>query len=581
MINILKRIAMVLTSASLIMGTASINAFAQENEDTFVFEYIGDNNMEGEGSIGNDPFRNDENMDNWTSYIQSTHTNIFTVVDQNTQDETQVYCADVTTPAIDEEAASWLFGSAMKYERVNIEDADYYSQEEAEKVRAILNNGYWREETKVTTEDGKVVNKVVSESDNDQNLTELVNKVSSQTDVDLSGLTSKEAITATQWAIWTMTNNHDLEMLERYYSDYIDTVLVGSHYEYIIDENGQPQITNVDGAKSRARIFAVRDYLLGLDGIKAGSNDDTASKIFSDQNFVNTNEEEVNKAKEDAILAGSLITEADADGKIEMDTGDVYIKSENEDVYVITKNEDDTYTVEVFYNVLGNVGENDELQLFVEMTDEEGNVVDTLSTNISSNGNSLNNGIAWNYNAENKTAKLVVNMKNVIYNLAMNVTGVQETEAGYYLYRSEKRSSEIFDEEEMTSQTFVGWGQGETKVFASRTFTLDLSNMTEAVVVEEDPIETFNPEEPTTPEETEDPVTPSSLEETVTPEQPKTPNLLSKPKVEMVKKEMNTTESGAPNTGIETQTSTYIALLMISALMARIVAGFWLTKKEK
>lgn len=82
------------------------------------------------------------------------------------------YCIDLQT-AIKEN---------HKYSRANIEDAEYYSNESAKKIRAIVRNSY-----------PFVSLETVSET------------------FDIQGLTKEEAITATQMAIWNYANDEKVE----------------------------------------------------------------------------------------------------------------------------------------------------------------------------------------------------------------------------------------------------------------------------------------------------------------------------------------------------------------------------------
>lgn len=553
--------------ASGVEGSADA---APAADSTYTFTYEGTNDMSGEGTLGNDTC---QGFENWVAYVGDTHAKIFTLIDQATGNEIQVYCADVNTPACE----------GFNYERVNIEDADYYSVEEAEQIRAILTNGFWREETKEAAGSSEITSVAApgQESSENQSLKALIERAAGSTDVDLSELTAEEALTATQWALWLNSNKHDHEMLERYYSKYIDTASVpdkdGTHLEYFLDENGQPMITNPVGAASRDRVFAVRDYLLGLEGIPAGSDKDSASTIFNDQNFVEVNTEKTEEAKKAAEAADTLVTELTEDGKVALQTGEVYLKAEDNadgtrDVYVVTKNADSTYTVEVFYNLKGSVNENDRLQLTVEMTDDSGKVVDVLSTDLNQSGSSET--MRWSYDGESKLATLAVNMANTLYNFAMRLTGRQETDPGYYLYRSES-IVESFEGEEFTcsSQSFVGWGSGETQVAASHTFTVDLRDFTDPV----EPVKPADPAEPTEPETPDDPGTPEH------PEHPQdTPSYQPKPILGVDFVGRGSPIVFLPQTGaVAFRSTAHIVLLGVSAAMACAAAALWFTLNRR
>ena len=115
----------------------------------------------------------------------------FILVDDNGNLVT-TYCADVTTPTQDN------FG----YNIENLEDADYYSKEEAAQIRAIASNGYWGDEGNL--------------EEMRQNLL-----AAGFTEEELTSLNDGVALTATQMAIWTYSNKmSSIQFINSYYSNW-------------------------------------------------------------------------------------------------------------------------------------------------------------------------------------------------------------------------------------------------------------------------------------------------------------------------------------------------------------------------
>jgi len=94
------------------------------------------------------------------------------------------YCADQQTGA----------EKGYRYNIENLEDATYYSEEEAANMRAIANNGYWG------TKEG--VGSLAA-------VKEMMRESGKFTDDEIKGLTDGMALMATQYAIWTYSNVKD------------------------------------------------------------------------------------------------------------------------------------------------------------------------------------------------------------------------------------------------------------------------------------------------------------------------------------------------------------------------------------
>lgn len=104
------------------------------------------------------------------------------------------YCADFTTPTQD------YFGYNME----NLEEADYYSEEEAAMIRSVAFNGYW------------------GEAEGEGSLSDMRQKLLDSgkfTEEELALLTDGVALTATQMAVWTFSNHMTgIEFINSHYS---------------------------------------------------------------------------------------------------------------------------------------------------------------------------------------------------------------------------------------------------------------------------------------------------------------------------------------------------------------------------
>jgi len=161
------------------------------------------------------------------------------------------YCADVSTPTQDN------FG----YNVENLEDADYYSEEEAAHIRAIASNGYWGD---------------------DGNLEEMRAKLAEAgfTAEELASLNDGVALTATQMAIWTYSNKmSSIQFVNSYYSNW---------------GVGNLPAEKEDEVKV---LFKLYDYLTSLEPEEVEGT--TADTIITKDNFVeNVNVTVIEKAED-------------------------------------------------------------------------------------------------------------------------------------------------------------------------------------------------------------------------------------------------------------------------------------------
>jgi len=188
----------------------------------------------------------------------------FILVDDNGNVVT-TYCADVTTPTQDN------YG----YNVENLEDADYYSEEEAKQIRAIASNGYWGD-------DGNL-------DEMRQNLLE-----AGFSEEELASLNDGVALTATQMAIWSCSNKmSSIQFINSYYSNW---------------GTGNVPAGKEDEVKL---LFKLYDHLMALDPVEVTNT--TADTVITKDNFV-----------DDVDVTVIEKVAGDANNQDDDDTNDVY-----------------------------------------------------------------------------------------------------------------------------------------------------------------------------------------------------------------------------------------------------------------
>ena len=109
---------------------------------------------------------------------------------ESTDNPTKVYCCDAATSVLPDEA------DKIQYRRLTLENAGYYSADNAKKIRAIAKNSY-----PFVTKD-EMVKKL---------------KESLKNTDEINNITEDELLTAVQNAIWHFANEKD-NVIEKYYS---------------------------------------------------------------------------------------------------------------------------------------------------------------------------------------------------------------------------------------------------------------------------------------------------------------------------------------------------------------------------
>ena len=167
------------------------------------------------------------------------------------------YCADASTPTQDN------FG----YNVENLEDATYYSEEDAKMIRSIAANGYWG------TKDGF------------GSLEEMKKKLAEAgfTAEELASLNDGAALTATQMAIWSCSNKmSSIQFVNAFYSTW------GIKNGVDIPETKEDEVKVM---------FKLYDYLMNLAPTEVEGT--TADTIINVENFVdNMSVTVIEKAKD-------------------------------------------------------------------------------------------------------------------------------------------------------------------------------------------------------------------------------------------------------------------------------------------
>lgn len=202
---------MLVLALIMVLGTMNLSVFAESEKeytptDVYVLNYSTDNEIEGY-----------KDWDAKRFYFSPYRTNIWVTIDEETGElenwnwctasimnminmsaidktkeatepyaSTMVYCVDAITDGV----------VGYEYRRINLEDASYFDDETAGRLRAIMMNSF----PHIT--DMSEIETAVNAWITDNNLSDTYSKVES--------LNHYEVISATQSVIWTITNNGKL-----------------------------------------------------------------------------------------------------------------------------------------------------------------------------------------------------------------------------------------------------------------------------------------------------------------------------------------------------------------------------------
>ena len=391
----------------------------------------------------------------------------FLLYDPATKQLITTYCADFKT--------STEFG--YNYNIENLEDATYYSDENAEHIRAIAAAGYWGVQPDVA-EDGTVTNPKGSLDYMKEQL-----RASGQfTEEELALLTDGVALAATQMAIWNFSNEMEgIHFMNAHYgkNPTSGTTIAGDPGNLlnalkVTDTNGDGVINSKDLYSNGTDIqdyfgkdasvdllFKLSNYLINLEPEKIEENT-TANTIITAENFLTDMDVTVIKKAEDH-----------ANNKDQSNKNDAYVTELSFTLVVTpsTENGDD-----MLVQIITNNGETHTYRL--AGVNKEGETYETLNHK---------NGV---YTIGN----LIMVEGDQTFNITLE--GIQHLQEGVYLYTSEVVVDK--DSNETSSQTLVGMASGNRAVSVSMSINFEL-NVEEEVIATERVWRTDPSTNPTTP----------------------------------------------------------------------------------
>lgn len=361
----------------------------------------------------------------------------FVLVDQKTGEVVTTYCADISTYTEKD------FG----YHIENLEDADYYTEEQAAQIRSIALNGYWGNTGYETDAAG---NTLLDDAGNPVPKTGSLDALKSNllasgefTEEELEALTDGVALTATQMAIWSCSNH--MQGVQ-----FVNTHYIGSIGATEVNKGGSNYMYNVPQAKEEEAklMFKLYEYLRNLEPTSYEEEKNTANTVINEQNFLKDMSLTVLERDEDHV------NNQDADT-----TNDAYVTNLTFALVVTpsTENGDD---------------------LVVSVVDKNGNVI--ASGRIAGEAQEGENVLIPDQ--EGNYAFTGITLTEGQQNFNITLEGIQNLAEGVYLYSSEVRTDESGDD--VSSQTMVGVASGSHGVNVSMNIEFDLSVEDDIIVTE-------------------------------------------------------------------------------------------------
>ena len=316
------------------------------------------------------------------------------------------YCVDLSTGT---KSGYW-------YEIENLEEAGYYSEEDAAHIRAIALNGYWG--TEPTEDDPTPTGSLAAFK---QMLKDAGEDVTGLTDEEIDGLTEGQAGTATQLAIW-MYGNQIKGEFDLSASDY---------------NGGNSTAESEENALKREQIDKIAAYLSGMSIEKEEAG---TTEIINSEKFVDSM----------SITVGEMVED--------------HSNNEDED------DDNDAYNVDLTFSLVVTPTANDDL--IVKVVNGDGEVIKTARIAGSKQENEDYDQIAADENGNYTLTGLeLIEGANATFNLKLE--GAQYLEQGVYIYKSQAVNN-------ATSQTFVGIAEGYRSVDVAMEFdmTFDVKEAT-------------------------------------------------------------------------------------------------------
>lgn len=322
------------------------------------------------------------------------------------------YCADLLTGA----------EINYSYNIVNLEDSTYYSDDAAAMIRSIALNGYWGTESGIG---GLAAVKSMMTSAKSEDGASIFSED------EIKALTDGIALSATQYAIWTFSNEvNKIEFPKAYYTY--------KNEDNVMTDTWEPIPENKNA--SIELLFKLYNYLIQLEPTNAEQN--TSDTIINQDNFLKD-------------LSVTVVEKADHANNLDTDTtNDAYVTNLTFALVVTpsTENGDDLVVkvIDKGNNILASG------RIAGELKDGETRLT------ADKNGNYTFSGIT-----------LIEGEQN--FNITLE--GIQNLEQGVYLYTSEVRNG-------IPSQTMVGIAEGERSVDVSMNIAFEFSVDDEIVAKE-------------------------------------------------------------------------------------------------
>ena len=377
---------------------------------------------DGQQSVVNN-FKRDSYTTTWGAVQQ------FVMQDVATGETATTYCADQLTYAV----------NGSSYTMENLEDADYYDEAQAAHIRTIAENGYWGTEEGIgsLTQMRAMMQQAVDSEGN-----------RIFTDEEIGELTDGVAMTATQFAIWTYSNDNSVQLGV----NYINNAQSGG--EDLLEKN----------ALSLGNMKDVPDERKSAEAL-----------IFKLSNYLATMEQTV---IEEPTSANTVIT---AENFIKEMSVEVVEKAENHTNNLDADTDNDAYVTDLSFALVVTPSTENGDDMIVKIVSNGKVLKEARIAGAARDGEEvLTHDGQGNYTVKN----IIVTEGDQQFNITLE--GIQNLEQGVYLYTSEIRTEldENGVEFEETSQTMVGLAGGEHAVNVSMTICFDLNVEDEIVATE-------------------------------------------------------------------------------------------------
>ena len=369
----------------------------------------------------------------------------FLLVDATTGDLITTYCADADTGTI----------TGYNYNMENLEDADYYEDEQAAMIRTIATNGYWGTTGTETDEAGNTVPKAGSLNAMKEMMKNAVDKDGNPIfdDTEINSLTDGIALTATQMSIWTFSNEmSDMHFLNAAYSkDGNDksevatswaSQLIPSDYT---PENKEPGID---------LLYKLYNYMINLEPTSYEEDCNTSNTVINADNFL----------KDMAVT--------------------VVEKAKNHDNNKDNDDTNDAYVTDLTFALVVTPSTENGDDLVVKVVGTDGSVL--ASGRIAGDLKEGEQYVAYDENTGNYSfSGITIIEGDQQFNITLE--GMQNLKEGVYLYSSEvvtEKDEEGNVVDETSSQTMVGIASGKHAVDVSMNITFNVSVEDEVVATE-------------------------------------------------------------------------------------------------